>query len=703
MAMRMTGLMSGMDTESLIQELVAARRVKVDKVKKQQTKNEWKQEAWKDLNTKLKNLQSKYINNLRYASSYSKKTTKVSNSAAVSVITGENAVNGVQSLTVDTLAKTAYLTGAEVKGQNGEITALSKMSDLGFDGEGVINLTAGDKNVEIKVTGETTISDFLTQVKDAGLNASFDANNQRFFISAKKSGEDNDFSMTASNADGAAALKALGLQVGLDDDAATKAEYEEYAGYFVAGDRDATLANMRIMINGTVASKVASYLDEYKSLISTRDAAQKKIDEINEKYTDSTLESADTYKTMIDEQKAKIKAQEEAMASIEDPDEKRAAEEELKSMKKELTELETKKKDAETLATQTEKLAKANEDIAAVEEYVTITSTTDADGKVTYNAVETAKLTEEVENSYYNKAAYAAEVIANPGLVAGTGATKIKGEDAIIYLNGAMFKGDDNVFEINGLTFTALSETKEGETVTVTTQEDVDGIYDMLKNFLKEYNAIINEIDKLYNAESAKGYEPMTDEEKEALSESEIEKYETKIKDALLRNDGNLSSIRSALKDTMSMGITIGGETLYLSSFGIETLGYFEAPDNEKSAYHIAGDPDDASTSGKADVLKGMIASDPDKVIDFFTQLSQNLYKKMDSLSSSVEGYRSFGSFYDDKKMKEDYKDYTTKIKELEEKLAKYEDQWYKKFTAMETALAKMQSNTNALSGLLGG
>ena len=75
----------------------------------------------------------------------------------------------------------------------------------------------------------------------------------------------------------------------------------------------------------------------------------------------------------------------------------------------------------------------------------------------------------------------------------------------------------------------------------------------------------------------------------------------------------------------------------------------------------------------------------------------------MTDLSKSVDGYRSFGSFYDDKKMKSDYDDYTSKIKDLEAKLADYEDKWYAKFSKMETALAKMQSNANAVTSLLGG
>ena len=75
----------------------------------------------------------------------------------------------------------------------------------------------------------------------------------------------------------------------------------------------------------------------------------------------------------------------------------------------------------------------------------------------------------------------------------------------------------------------------------------------------------------------------------------------------------------------------------------------------------------------------------------------------MSNQSKSVDGYRSFGNFYDDKKMKSDYDDYKSKIAELEQKLADYEDKWYKKFAAMETAMAKMQSNTNAVTALLGG
>ena len=650
--MRLSGLISGMDTESIIQELVSAKQTKVDNTKKAQTKHEWKQDAWKSLNTKLKNLQSKYVANLRFSSSYMKKTTKVSNSSAVSVITGEDAVNGVQELSVKQLAKTAYLTGGKVQaGAEGKKwDALSKISDvMGADFKaGDITFTTGGKTVDIEVTEDTTISDFLSKIKASGLNANFDAGQQRFFISAKQSGADSNFSMTADNVGGAKILAALGLQVSLKDDPDSLKQYQEYASYYNENDKDATIAGMRSLIDGDIATQTQNYLDRYKNLVELKKEAEDKITEL---------------KKDSDKNEAAIKAQEESIAAYE------------KEMK----------------------------DIT--DSYIDITTATGDDGEVTYTATAKEDFKKNVEESYYEKAAYASEVLKkyNAGTDVEGYATKIEGRDARIVLNGAEFTSANNTFAVNGLTFTALAETKADEVVTVTTQDDTDGIYNMLKDFLKEYNSIINEVDKLYNADSAKGYEPLTDDEKDAMSESEAEKYETKIKDALLRRDSSLSSIRSGFVEVMSKGIEVNGKKMYLSSFGVNTLSYFTAGDNEKNMYHIDGDPDDASTSGNADKLKSMIASDPDTVVSFFTQLSKNLYSKMNDLSKPVEGYRSFGSFYDDKKMKTDYDDYKTKISDLEEKLADYEDKWYKKFSSMETALAKLQSSTSAVTSLLGG
>lgn len=500
---RLTGLMSGMDTESIIEQLMEGRKKKIDIVKKSQKKINYKQEAWKSLNTKLKGLQSKYLANMRFTTAYLKKTTKVSDSSVASVITGDKATNGVQSLEVQKLAKTAYLTGGELGDGKQGFTALSTMEDLGVSENGSFSVTSGGRSVNIEVTADTTISDVLTKLKDFGLNANFDEKNQRFFISSKESGEENDFEFTATDAGGSSVLDALKF--------------------------------------------------------------------------------------------------------VEDP--------------------------------------------------------SDTTGK---------------------------------------GAKKVAGQDAVILLNDAKFTNSSNVFEINGLTITAMKESKPGEQVTITTGDDTDGIYDMIKGFIKEYNSIINEMDKLYNAEDKK-IDPLTDEEKDALTDREIEEWEKKLNDSALRRDAGVSTVSAALREVMSAGVEMGGKKMYLSDFGINPLSYLVAPDNEKHAYHIDGDADDGDVSGNADKLKSMISNDPSTVVTFFTKLSQNLYGKMSDLSKSVDGYRSYGSFFDDKKMKTDFNDYNSKILEMEKKMNAYEDKWYKKFADMEKAMAKMQSNTSAVTALIGG
>ncbi len=288
------------------------------------------------------------------------------------------------------------------------------------------------------------------------------------------------------------------------------------------------------------------------------------------------------------------------------------------------------------------------------------------------------------------------------GLSAEGGAEKMDGRDSEIVLNNATYTSSSNTFNINGLTITAKAE-NEGRPITLNTTKDTSAIYDMVKDVVKAYSELVNEIDKLYNADTKTKYDPLTDEEKAAMSDYEVEKWEEKLKEQVLAKDPTLSNLSTAFTSVMNQGFTVGDKTMYLFDFGIETAGYFNAADNEKNALHIRGDEDDEVFASETNKLQQMIAADPDAVTKFFTQLSDSIYKKMDELSSKVPGYRTYGSFYEDVRMKSEYEDYTTKIADMEQKLSDYEDKWYAKFAKMEKAMAKMQSNQNAVSGLFGG
>lgn len=637
MAMRLSGLMSGMDTESVIQQLVEARSAKVTKAKNEQTKLEWKQEAWKGLNTKLKNLQSK-LNDLRFTGGYAKKATKVSDSSIASVLTSGNAPKNVQSMEVKQLAKTAFMTGEKVsmkEGVSGTVTAETRMEFLMDFSDGksknivVSKKDANGQDVQkvIELTKDTTVSDVLTELKDFGLNASFDVGQGRFYINAKEIGEAGEFNFMASTTDEAgnridtngSALRALGLEM----------RETKYMGGGKASRTD----------GGTV-----DFTTRMDALMDFSDGKSKSL----------TLKSSDGREVTVE-----LKAD----TTVQDM----------------ITKLGNDLPLSYTLGF----------DIYE-QKFQVSAGLTGGISDVSFEFSGDAEVLQALGVSSMEKAQT-------------SGATMVHGQDASITLNGVEYTSSNNVFDINGLTITALAKTDPGKSVTLTTDQDTDGIYDMIKDFLKTYNEIINEMDKLYGAESAKDYEPLSDDEKANMSESEIEKYEQKIKDSLLRRDANLSSVGSAMKNVMLQGVKVNGQQMYLSNFGIETLSYFLASDGERNSYHIDGDPDDTNTAANEDKLKKWITDDPDTVTSFFSQLTMNLYTEMDKQSKAIEGYRSFGSFYDDKKMKSDYDGYKSKIKDLEKKLADYEDKWYSKFAKMETAMAKMQSSANAVTGLLGG
>ncbi len=474
----------------------------------------------------------------------------------------------------------------------------------------------------------------------------------------------------AGNSNGTNALSQLGL-VTATMDSNTKALYDEYASFVAPGDTDQDIAQKMNTkyIQPEIDAKRTALQDSNNTIQTTRTDYQNKINDLKQ-----------------------------------NPD--YAAGKTVEQIEQELQQLSNNQNPTDADKAQMETL---NKQLAVAKEIKNYeTSIQNLNDQETANNNSLATLEQDVTAKYVTKAKEAKAIVDN-GYQIGTPQTDPElyanrevGQDATIMLNGAKFTSTDNNFEINGLTFTVNATTAPGEVITVTTQDDTDGIYDVVKNFLKEYNEVIIEMDKLYGAESSKGYEPLTDEEKKSLSESEVEKWEQKIKDSLLRKDSTLNGVASVMKAAMSAGVEVNGKTMFLSDFGINTLGYFEAEDNERYAYHIDGNPDDPSSSGKPDVLKGMIATDPSTVMDFFNGLAKNMYSQMQKIMAKSES-SSYNKVYNDVTLQKEYDDYKKKIAAQEERLKKLEDRYYAKFTRMEKAMAKLNSSTNSFASLLGG
>ena len=746
MAIRITGMYSGLDTEAIISELVSAQSVKKSKYVKDQTKLSWKMDAWKALNTKIYNFYTNTLDNMRFQASYKMKTAKVSNSNILSATAGSNAVNGLQNVKVTDLAKTGKITGRDLSLDNDgrNIRGTTKLSTLGVEDGASFDVTVGGKSTKITLSADMTINDVVSKLQSAGVNASFDDVNHRFFISAKNSGVKADFALTAGNESGLNALASLGV---LTSEDLVSDEYKKWAGY---KDNPEAYAAAKA---AEVEKRAAAYKAANDALEAQNKTLQEQIDKIKEEAANNGDESyadidgddaealynelygseipkkdpetgedvlGDDGKPVMERTGGLKKDLDDAKAALADAEKER--DEYIKNADADLTEVERLNQEVEAkrqaaadaqtaynkkyseysyanaIKTREDQI-QANKDQMA-ENQTYYKAEVDDEGNETGKVIGTEKLEEQVAAEFDAKVALADRIVNNKEFDnLDHFGTRIAGHNASIEVDGAVFTSTTNDFNINGLSITVY---EEGE-ATITTGDDVDGVYDMIKNFLTEYNSLINEMSALYNADSSKGYNPLTAEEKDAMSDSEIEEWEKKIKDSLLRRDGTLGDLSEAIRTVLLQGATVNGKTMYLSDFGINTLGYFNAGDNEKGAYHIDGDPDDANTKNQDDKLRAMIASNPDTVLNFFSGLSKNLYEKLTDKMKSIEGTSSAFTVYNDKLMQKEYDNYKDKIAKEEEKLNNLMDKWYEKFSRMETAMAKLQSKSGGLAGMLGG
>lgn len=685
MAIRMTGLVSGLDTESIIKELMEAQSTKKTKIENKITKQEWKQEKWKELNTKIYALYTGTLSKAKTQGSYLTKKVTSSNESKVTATAGISAVNGTHQIRVDQLASAQYVTGSVLgkytteDGEEKAVSGTTKLTDLGFtvsdDKETQINIAAGDKTATLAITDQTTVNDFINALKSAGLNASYDTTQKRFFISAEDSGVDKAFSITTSTAGDTVEKNAVREAIGYSDLNSTKrAEVDAALATYKSADstqeeKDAALDTLYSYSAQTVTN---SLIEAYKDGTAAPDElAQVTADaeaEAEQKYLDSLGEDEEPDEEAL--QAAKDAAVEKAV---------KAAAEAYAAQVKE---------DFENGATDGNAFYDATLDVKAkLDAYVAATAES-ADG-IAGNSLELLGLGEVT----YTKDADGNLTYSSTGNISLVGAS-----DSIIEYNGAMLTGSSNTITANGLTININGVTKgtAEEYVSIGVSKDTQAVYDMVKSFITEYNEVLGALNDAYNADSAYGYDPLTDEEREQMTEEQIEKWENKIKDSLLRRDTTISGLLNSMKSTMQKTVMYDGKKYSLGSLGIGTTVY-----TEYGKLHIDGDADDSSVASEDDKLMAAIEEDPEMVMTIISSLASDLYSDM-TTKMKATSLSSALTFYNDKQLSKELTSYKEDLADMEDYLNDLEDRYYDQFTAMETALAKLNSQTSALSSLLG-
>ena len=638
---------------------------------------------------------------MRFQSSYQTKKAASSDASILTATAQSSASSGSYTVKVNQLAAAQYVTSAKVSAKStdasgkvteSKVTSDTKLSALGFDTEGdtTIEITAGEKTINLNVDETTTVRDFVNALKDAGLNASFDEKQGRFFISAKESGADGKFTITSKTM--------TGEQVAAQNKLMDSVDYSNLS----SGDQDTVKKILSDLKNAQDTSAAA---DAEKSLqdISDRTAKEKATEYYNNKLTDDMLSqykyetdgtdgTGDAHKAGdIDYSKVKQALQKAGLDKDVYTDSDR-----LIVLKQKIIEPAVTEKLAEYTGKIDNAVTSGLEDAGIEkqsERYSTISLAVNGYAQAMKDGTEQSKESalkflgmDDIDGSAVKESAD------------GTGMVVIEAADSIVQVNGATLTSSNTTLDVNGLSLNLVSASDRE--VKVTVSNDSTAVYDAIKDFVEQYNSALSEMNKYYYADSARGYDPLTDDQKEAMSDEEVEKWETKIKDSLLRRDSTLSGILETFRTSLT-GITVkasDGKTYSLANLGITTGKDYK----EYGLLHIKGDEDDTDYADSENTLQSMINSDPDIVMEVMSGIASNLYNNINKKISTTTTMKSALSFYNDKEMTKQMTQYKKDIKSWETKLSDMEDRYYKQFSAMETALSKLQSQQNSLASYLG-
>lgn len=275
----------------------------------------------------------------------------------------------------------------------------------------------------------------------------------------------------------------------------------------------------------------------------------------------------------------------------------------------------------------------------------------------------------------------------------GIAAQTINGKDAMLNIDGFDVVRPGNTFTIDGITYTLNDVYTPGEAeggISFTVTRNVEEVVDKISKFVDSYNELIGKLQSMLGESVYRSYTPLTDAQKEAMSDTDIAQWEEKAKSGLLRNDASLSSLINTIRSALYTAVE--GTGLKLSDIGLTT-----------GAYTDGG----KITLDKAK-LRTALENNPDAVANLFTQASSSAgagdkFKESGlivRISNAMLNYTSQATNTTLSLLQTQISDSEEAADTLEEKMYDKSEALYKRFSAMESALAKLNSQSSWLSTL---
>ncbi|SKB67260.1 flagellar hook-associated protein 2 [Acetoanaerobium noterae] len=296
------------------------------------------------------------------------------------------------------------------------------------------------------------------------------------------------------------------------------------------------------------------------------------------------------------------------------------------------------------------------------------------------------------------------------------------GKDAIIKYNGTdELTYSSNNISINGLNIT-LKTTSGLETIR--TDTNVDGAYNKIKEFVDEYNKLIDIFNTKLGEKTYRDFPPLTDEQKKDMSETDIKLWEEKAKSGLIRNDSTINNMLSKMRAEIYEDVNGAGA---IHELGITTGNWRDNGklqiDEFKLKEALRNDSEKVlNTLFKTSTLPES-TTDPQAIKDrmkdtgAFVRIYDNMISGIkDIVSKSGPGSEStllrsvksnilidYVTKGSKSLLDSDIGEIDKRIDRENQRMITIEQRYWKQFTAMEQAMSQMNSQSSWLSQQFGG
>lgn len=272
------------------------------------------------------------------------------------------------------------------------------------------------------------------------------------------------------------------------------------------------------------------------------------------------------------------------------------------------------------------------------------------------------------------------------------------GRNATIIFNGNEITSlASNDATIMGINFSFKSPTVDASgnitESTVAVSQNTDGVIKNIKEFIDQYNSILDKINKAVSDPVYRDYQPILEEQRSEMSEKQIEMWEGKAKSGLLRSDSILTGVANKMRNAVTSIIDTGSSYHSFASIGISSKSF-----QDKGKLYV----DETK-------LREAIQTDPDAVEKLFSQLGDSekgtngvINRISDALQEAIKmvtnkAGSTGNSQYDQSVIGKLLSNTQTDISRQVEKLSRKESHYYRQFAAMEQAMSRLNSQSSWL------